>query len=96
MPIKAGIDVSEDREWGVGSVFVGSAFGAPQISAPNRSETLRNKGFGGLSTKNWHTPKTQIQRPRIQRPILGPLNVRIPEKKNMIWGNEESARSFPA
>ena len=36
---------SEGREWGVGSVVVGSAFGAPWIFAPRRSETLQNKGF---------------------------------------------------
>ena len=33
---------------GIGSVVVGSAFGAPQIFAPNRSETLQNKGLGPL------------------------------------------------
>ena len=37
---------SEGREWGVGSVVVGSAYGAPQMFAPNRFETLQNKGFG--------------------------------------------------
>ena len=42
---------SEGREWGVGSVVVGSAFGAPQIFAPNRSETLQNKGFGASRLK---------------------------------------------
>ena len=29
---------SGGREWGVGSVVVGSAFGAPQVLAPNRRE----------------------------------------------------------
>ena len=42
---------SEGREWGVGSVVVGSAYGAPQIFAPNRSETLQNKGFGAPGLK---------------------------------------------
>ena len=31
---------------GVGSVVVRSAFGAPQMFAPNCSETLQTKGFG--------------------------------------------------
>ena len=39
---------SEGREWGVGSVVVGSAFGAPQMFALNRSETLQNKGLGAI------------------------------------------------
>ena len=34
---------SEGRKW---AVVVGSAFGAPQIFAPNRSETLQKNGFG--------------------------------------------------
>ena len=38
--------MSEGREWGVGCMVLGSAFGAPQIFAPNRSETLQNKAFG--------------------------------------------------
>ena len=43
---------SEGQEWGVGSVVVGSAFGAPQIFAPNRSETLQNGcGFFAYSWK---------------------------------------------
>ena len=42
---------SEGRRWGVGSVVVGSAFGAPQIFAPNRSETLQNQGFGASGLK---------------------------------------------
>ena len=45
--------------------------------APNRSETLQNKGFGGLWTENRGAPKTQIQQPRIQRPNLGPLSESI-------------------
>ena len=60
---------SENREWGVGSVVAGSAFGAPQIFAPNRSETLQNVGLGASGLKNTGSPKTQIQRPQIQRPI---------------------------
>ena len=39
------------REWGVGSVVVGSALGAPQIFAPSRSETLQTKGFGASGLK---------------------------------------------
>ena len=40
------IFLSECREWGVGPVVVGSAFGAPQMFAPNRPETLQNKDLG--------------------------------------------------
>ena len=43
--------LDEGREWGVGSVVVGSAFGTPQIFAPNRSETLQNKGIGASGLK---------------------------------------------
>ena len=42
---------SEGREWGVGRILVGSAFGAPQIFTPNRSETLSNEGFGASGLK---------------------------------------------
>ena len=37
---------AKGREWGVGSVVVGSASGDPRTFAPNRSETLQNKGLG--------------------------------------------------
>ena len=43
--------LSEGREWGIGSVVVGSAFGAPQMFAPNRSETLQNEGFRASELK---------------------------------------------
>ena len=43
--------VSEGREWGVGSVVVGSAFGAPQIFAPNRYQTLQIRLFGASGLK---------------------------------------------
>ena len=43
-----GVCNSEGREWGVGSAVVGSAFGAPQIFAPNCSESLQNKGFRAI------------------------------------------------
>ena len=39
--------VSEGREWGVGSVVVGSVFGAPPIFGPDHSETIQNKVLGG-------------------------------------------------
>ena len=45
------VTFSEGREWGVGSVVVGSVFGAPQIFAPNRSETLQDEGFGASGLK---------------------------------------------
>ena len=67
------------QEWGVGSVVVGSAFGAPQISAPNCPESLQNKGFG----ENRGAPEAQIQRPRIQRPILGPLTIGSNSQENV-------------
>ena len=70
---------SEGREWGVGSVVIGSAFGAPQIFAPNRSETLQSKGFVASGLKIRAPQKAQIQQPQIQRPILGPLQ-KGPEK----------------
>ena len=60
---------SEGLDWGVGS-----AFGAPQMFAPNRSETLQNQRSRGLWTANRGVPPTQVQRRRVQRPILGPLN----------------------
>ena len=49
-------------------------WGAPDLLAPNRLETLRNKGFGASGLKTRGTPKAQIQRPWIQHPILGPLS----------------------
>ena len=58
---------------GVGYVVVGAAFGAPQIFAPNCSP-LQNKGLGASGLEIGGAPKTQIQRPRIQQAILGPLN----------------------
>ena len=36
-------------------------------------KSLRNKGFGASELKTGGAAKTQIQRPRIQRPILSPL-----------------------
>ena len=50
------------------------SWGAPDF-APNRSETPSKQGFGGLWTENRGAPRTQIQRRRIQRPSLGPLNI---------------------
>ena len=64
-------------------------FGAPQIFAPNPFETLQNKGFWGLWTENRGTPKTQFQRPRIQRLILGPL---IFELIRQFSGTKKSAQ----
>ena len=64
---------SEGREWGVGSVVVGSAFGAPQIFAPNRSETLQNKGLGASGLKIGAPQKRRFNDHGANRPILGPL-----------------------
>ena len=64
--------LSDGREWGVGSVVVGSAFGAPQIFE-NSIRNPSKQGFWGLWTEHRGAPKTQFQRTRIQRPILGPL-----------------------
>ena len=44
--------LSEGRKWGIRSVVVGSALRAPQLFAPNRSETLQNKGLGALDWKS--------------------------------------------
>ena len=49
---------SEGREWGVGSVVVGSAFGWPQIFVPNGSETLQR--VLGRWTENWGAPKRRF------------------------------------
>ena len=65
--------ISEGREWGVGSVVVESAFlGRPDVQSRG-PKTLILKGFGAIWGKKSGVPQTQIQRPRIQRPILGPL-----------------------
>ena len=47
--------------------------------------TLQNKGFWGLWTENRGAPNAQMQRPRIQRPILSPLSSRITTK----WGTSK-------
>ena len=69
------IRVSEGREWGVGSVVVESAFlGRPDF----QSRGPQNPCFEGFRSdlgQKSGAPQTQIQRPRIQRPILGPLRV---------------------
>ena len=63
----------EGREWGVGSVVVGSAFlGAPRFSA-QRPQNPYFEGFRSDVGQKSGAPQTQIQRPRIQRPILGHL-----------------------
>ena len=84
------------REWGVGSVVVGSAFGVPQIFAPNRTETRQNKGLG-VSGLKIGAPQIQIQRPRIQRPILGPLRLtctRLPKRPKQTCTNSRPHALF--
>ena len=60
---------SEGREWGVGSVVVGSALGAPQIFAPNCSESLQNKGFGVSELKIGAPPKRRFNDHRSNAPF---------------------------
>ena len=76
---ESGGSLSEGRTWGVGSVVVESAFlGRPdfQSKAP---KPLFLKGFAAIWGKNQGAPQTQIQiqQPRIQHPMLGPLISRI-------------------
>ena len=62
---------SEGRKWGVGSVVVESAFlGRPDFQS-RRLQTHILKGFDAILGQKSGAPQTQIQRPRIQRPILG-------------------------
>ena len=74
---------SEGREWGVGSVLVDSAFlGRPdfQSSGPKTLILKVSEQFGAKSG----APQTQIQRPRIQRPILGPLKKFQRDSKSVV------------
>ena len=65
---------SEGRKWGVGSVVVESAFlGRPDFQSRG-PQTLILKGFGAILGPKSGAPQTQIQRPWIQCPILGPLS----------------------
>ena len=54
-------------------------WGAPDVCPKSLTKTLQNKGFGAIWTENGGAPKVQTQRPRIQRPILGPLNLLFAE-----------------
>ena len=63
---------SDGREWGVGSVVVESAFlGRPDFSPKGPNPCF--EGFRSDVGQKSGAPQTQIQRPRIQRPIFGTL-----------------------
>ena len=50
-------------------------WGAPDFFAPNRSQNLQNKGFGGSGLKVGAPKKRRSNdQGSIERPILGPLN----------------------
>ena len=76
-----GDSVSEGREWGVGSVVVESAFlGCPDFQSRGPKAPSYFEGFRSDMGQESGAPQTQIQRPRIQCPILGPLSVYKYEK----------------
>ena len=64
---------SEGGEWGVGSVVVESAFSGRPDFQSRAAQNPYFEGFGGDLGQKSGAPQAQIQRPRIQRPILGPL-----------------------
>ena len=75
---------------------------APDVCPKSLRNPSRYKGLraSGLWSENQGAPKTQIRRPRIQRPILGPLSLRVRlklrwEKRKRTLQKHPFGRPFP-